>query len=340
MRLLRISAALVLPVAFSCIAQSSSDLLDQAFSHYTLLDTGTRPWHLVAAIQLYNAKGAPSESGTVEQYFVDPEHYRVDYKFADLQRTEFIEGNKRYVVGTGALPPGAVQQLIHYLVSPVPLHRKFKGAEVSASNRKFGAVTLDCFSIEGAMQQPMTPSPAGLFPEFCTSGPEHHLRLSMPAAGNSAVFNQIGTFQGSDVPMSVSLKSYEGKMLGELKVTELKTFNPSANPDLLKVPENVSAGYANATRVSGGVMAGRIISKTTPSYPRSARADLVQGPVIIGVRIGTDGTIQEMQIMSAPRADLAASALVAVRQWTYKPYMVDGVPTDVDSTITVNFNIQ
>jgi protein TonB len=54
--------------------------------------------------------------------------------------------------------------------------------------------------------------------------------------------------------------------------------------------------------------------------------------------IGKDGSIQSLQLISGPK-ELAPAAWDAVKQWTYKPYLLNGEPTAVDTTIMVNFNL-
>ena len=90
-------------------------------------------------------------------------------------------------------------------------------------------------------------------------------------------------------------------------------------------------------RISGGVMAGTIIEKTQPVYPPIARAAHVSGAVVLHAIIGKNGSIQNLQVISGPEM-LRASALDAVQHWRYKPYLLNGEPTEVDTTITVNFN--
>ena len=93
----------------------------------------------------------------------------------------------------------------------------------------------------------------------------------------------------------------------------------------------------SSTRVSGGVIAGTIISKTQPIYPVVARAAHISGAVVLHAIIATDGTIKDLQVISGPEM-LRSSALQAVKTWQYRPYLVDGRPREVDTTITVNFN--
>jgi protein TonB len=92
------------------------------------------------------------------------------------------------------------------------------------------------------------------------------------------------------------------------------------------------------TRISGGVMAGQILQKTTPVYPPIARAAHVGGTVVLHAIIGKDGSIQNLSVISGPPM-LVGAATDAVRQWRYKPYLLNGDPTEVDTTITVNFNL-
>jgi protein TonB len=92
------------------------------------------------------------------------------------------------------------------------------------------------------------------------------------------------------------------------------------------------------TRISGGVMAGRILNKTQPVYPPIARAAHVGGTVVLHAIIAKDGTIQQLSVVSGPPM-LVGAATDAVRQWRYQPYELNGSPTEVDTTITVNFNL-
>jgi len=91
-------------------------------------------------------------------------------------------------------------------------------------------------------------------------------------------------------------------------------------------------------RVSSGVVAGLAISQTKPVYPPIAKAAHVSGAVVLHALISKSGTIVNLTVVSGPEM-LRSSALEAVRSWRYKPYVLNGEPTEVDTTVTVNFNI-
>jgi protein TonB len=89
-------------------------------------------------------------------------------------------------------------------------------------------------------------------------------------------------------------------------------------------------------RVSSGTMAGTLLSRPDPVYPPIAKAAHVQGAVILHATISKQGTIEDLKLVTGPPM-LVGSAMDAVRRWKYKPYLLNGEPTEVDTTITVNF---
>lgn len=91
-------------------------------------------------------------------------------------------------------------------------------------------------------------------------------------------------------------------------------------------------------RVSAGVIAGMNISRTQPVYPSIARAAGVAGTVELHAIIAKNGTIQNLSVLSGPEM-LRSAAVDAVKTWRYQPYLLNGEPVEVDTTITVNFTL-
>jgi TonB family protein len=96
----------------------------------------------------------------------------------------------------------------------------------------------------------------------------------------------------------------------------------------------VSSG--DAVTVSSGIVAGLLYRAVAPVYPPLARAARVQGVVVLHAILSKAGTIEDLQVISGPPM-LVQAAEDAVRQWRYKPYLQDGVPVEVETTINVNF---
>ncbi len=113
----------------------------------------------------------------------------------------------------------------------------------------------------------------------------------------------------------------------------------------VQVDQPVSAGShvlaagqeGTPQKVPAGVMAGNIESKVQPVYPPDAKTKKIQGAVILHAIIGKDGKIDELTVISGPK-ELQESAMDAVSKWVYKPYLLNGEPTEVETTITINYS--
>ena len=91
-------------------------------------------------------------------------------------------------------------------------------------------------------------------------------------------------------------------------------------------------------RVSGDAALKSLDHKVAPSYPDEARANRVQGTVVLHVVIGTDGSIKEIEAVSGDPA-LVNAATVAVQQWKYKPTLLNGEPVEVDTIVKLDFRL-
>lgn len=96
---------------------------------------------------------------------------------------------------------------------------------------------------------------------------------------------------------------------------------------------------SDAKRVSGGVMQGLRTNFVQPAYPPAAKAAKMSGVVVMTAVIGKDGSVKSLEIASCTNPVFNKAAMDAVSQWKYKPYMLNGEPAEVMTTITVNFAI-
>ena len=100
----------------------------------------------------------------------------------------------------------------------------------------------------------------------------------------------------------------------------------------------VRAASQPPARVSGGVMDGLLVGKVIPNYPPVARAAGVEGTVVLQATISKTGTIDNLRVVKGP-ALLQKAAMDAVSRWRYRPYLLNGEPVEVESTINVNFTM-
>lgn len=90
--------------------------------------------------------------------------------------------------------------------------------------------------------------------------------------------------------------------------------------------------------VRSSVMEGQLIHKVTPKYPLQAKKDRVQGKVILNAVIDKEGNVTSLKVESGPK-ELRQSSLDAVRQWKYKPYLLNGQPVAVKTTVNITYSL-
>jgi protein TonB len=91
-------------------------------------------------------------------------------------------------------------------------------------------------------------------------------------------------------------------------------------------------------RVSSGVSTGMLVRKVQPSYPPLARQARIQGTVVLQATISKEGNVENLQLVSG-HPMLAPAAIEAVKQWRYKPYLLNGEPVEVETQVQVNFTL-
>jgi protein TonB len=99
-----------------------------------------------------------------------------------------------------------------------------------------------------------------------------------------------------------------------------------------------SAPAPKRIRVPAQVAEANLVYDVTPKYPPEAGRARIEGTVVLMAVIGKDGTVHDVRVESGLQL-LAQAAVDAVKQWRYKPYLLNGEPVEVDSHITINFTL-
>jgi protein TonB len=111
--------------------------------------------------------------------------------------------------------------------------------------------------------------------------------------------------------------------------------NPFSGPSHVTV---VQAQPANRVRVASSIVEGLLLNRVTPAYPPLAQATGTQGTVILQATISARGSIENLRVVSGP-VMLQQAALRAVQQWRYRPYLLNGQPVEVETTVSVVFRL-
>jgi TonB family protein len=91
-------------------------------------------------------------------------------------------------------------------------------------------------------------------------------------------------------------------------------------------------------RVSQAVMQGLLVTRVNPQYPQEAKDQRIQGRVVLSIIVDKDGNVANVEVISG-HPMLAPPAMEAVKQWKYRPYLLNGEPIEVDTQVAVNFTL-
>jgi TonB family protein len=95
---------------------------------------------------------------------------------------------------------------------------------------------------------------------------------------------------------------------------------------------------ANAVKVAPAVMEANLLASRVPAYPETAKERHIEGPVVVQALISKDGFVDRVHVIEG-NPQLRNAAAEAIQRWRYKPYLLNGHPVEVATTITVEFEL-
>jgi TonB family protein len=331
-----LGAAAMFALAAQTYAQDTNALVERlhrAAALNSIDDAAMKPWHLKLSFQLFDAKGKPTEKGTIEKWWIEPSKEKTVYTSPSYTSTEIRTKDSFYRSKGTPSAPSLLELILRQTVHPMPSERDIADTAPDLRKEAIGNTPMDCIMLAQRIKN-VAYAPLGLFPTYCFDRDKDSLRISYDFGSQLIVRNKVGAFQQRSVVVDqTTLQNSITEVSAHLDtlqsiVPNEDDFVPSA--DMEKV-------NPNQVMVSSGIIAGLKISGVSPHYPETSRGNHTSGSVILRVLIGSDGHIHSLKVISTPDADMAIASLAAVRQWTYKPYLLNGEPVDVETQITVNF---
>lgn len=305
----------------------------QSVDALTALDSpAVKPWHLKLNVQLFDDRGKPTEQGDIEEWWANPQQSLISYTFPSYTGKVLQTADGTFRTAHFGVPPMLVALLLDQVVHPMPRAADLEGTEPTLRKETVATLPLACIMLSQPLKD-VPVQPLGLFPTYCLDESKDILRATYFLGSVAAVQNTVGKFQNLMIATNVTVNVGATK-LAEARLTALAGLKPDAT--LFSKPEGFEP-VGKMTLVSSEVMNDQALIKVPTVYPATAKSKHSDGAVVMRAIIGRDGHVHTLQLKSTPDADLALSALYAVRQWVYKPYLLNGEAVDVDTTITVRF---
>ncbi len=189
-------------------------------------------------------------------------------------------------------------------------------------NTSGGQVIADAqvlvFNPDTGVKQEVTTNSEGTFSVSGAGAGQYILRVAKP--GFDSIFRVFDLKADSTVNRQITMAEAGGPQ----------------TPDTVTSMDGVDS---RPIRIGGAVAESNLTRKLQPLYPVAAKRSGVQGTVELEIRVTKDGIPAELRVVRSPSDDLSESALEAVRQWRYRPTLLNGSPVEIVSTVIVNYTL-
>ena len=282
----------------------------------------SQPFFLKADYQLYDLEGNPTVKGAVQENWPAGTATQIQIHSPSLS----VEGPQWDDVKTHNRENYLVRQALSLLVRPFPraTQRSNFHLEIAPNIAK---VQFECFSIV-----PPGTTKGADSPGYCANANNQIVAITGPEFVLDR--EDFRRFRGHEIPMSITL-SYQGKISLSLHVTELDELQPKTSTSIA----NINKSSTPRTQIPVEVMTGNLIKHKNPKFPFEAKLRKIDGTVVLTALIAPDGNTTGIDVIASPHSLLSKSSVDAVQKWKYRPYILNGKPSAVETTILVNYSI-
>jgi TonB family protein len=328
-------------------------MLAAAAPMYDFSAATLKPWHVKASYQVYDGKGDPAGKGTYEYWWASPDVYRSTWTREAGAHTDWHTADGKHAYEASGERVNYFEfKLQSALFSPLPDAADLdpKTYRLERQMAPMGKAKMPCVMVIRIMPQhgQVQSVPLGLFPTYCFDPDAPVLRVSYSLGSMTTVFDHIVKVQGRYLPEKIDFFEGARKILTATVdgVNGIAASDPALLPpseaavrDAKPSSDKVVVQDLKKVTIAGGVAQGFLFKKEVPVYPQDAKDARVQGTVVLQATIGTDGGIHDLKVISGPWPSLIAAALWSVSHWTYKPYLLNGEPVEVETTVNVVFSL-
>jgi TonB family protein len=288
------------------------------------------PWHLKASYEVFAADGKSSDTGTYEEWRVNAKQYRIALHGSSVSVEEYGTDHGVFRDSEQDWPGKPLSSIQNMVERPIFPERNPEKTVLQNYERSFGNQKLACTASmdRGARTTSQNST------SFCFSPNDAVLFYSGIANRKfETLFQHVSVVHGHYLANDMQ-RFVEGRLWLKIHVELLEGIGP-AGLSALTIPTGASPVSVRVD-VAGDVIGGHLVSKVVPMYPSAAKLQGVQGTVLLDGVIGKDGHFKTLQVLAGPQM-LQQPAIDAVRQWTYKPYLLDGQPVEVETDVNVVF---
>ena len=304
----------------------------------TLWDTPLLPaFHMVVNFETFDAQSKPDGTGTMDILWDGKDRSKRTTTYRGVTQVS-IRNHGMYVLPETVPSFYIERRLLNTFNAPIPSESGLADLNVSLDHPTLSGVAMECISstpmVTNGGRETMTS--AEREPTIhCFSPGGSLLRLAKTPVNLTYTYNNFEPFSGKLRAREIVLTQGE-TIRARLHVLSMVPLN--ATDSLFEVPVGATPRSRTIT-LSSGLASLNILAKSEPIYPRSASSRKISGTVLLIAIISKAGEVNNLEVLSSPDPGLSNSAYEAVKLWRYKPYLLNGLPVEVETFIAVNFKL-
>ena len=316
------------------------------------------PWHIKISFESLDGHGHALSQGTFEEFWAGPGRYKRIFATNNFNQVEYLTGAGVRRIGSPDGAPSELMMIVDQFLHPIALDQdSIDAASLQMTTPSVGETKLACVTVSPhrsttapltalqALQARLTKE-AVSNETYCMDENAPVLRLQLSTGGTSKFArNSVIRFQDCYLPQTV--EEYEGSspapkptLTAKLEKIESITSTDDAQfrpPASATPPPNVIALTERETKP-------QLLHHPFPEYdfryPGENRSVHMAAIVVISLQVQTDGRVSNLRVerTGGPPA-LQQASLDAVRNWTYKPFIRNGEPVEVNTTVTLVYSL-
>jgi TonB family protein len=332
--LVALCAFAVAPVSHAEDKAATQARLQRADAATRLDDPELKPWYLKVNFSLFDDSGKLAEQGTLEEWWAGPSLYKRTITSPSYTSTTIVNKTGHFRTAGTPQTPFLLEQLERQIVHPMPGDSEVSGSSPQLQKPAEGSPPIDCVMLNQPLRGVPFPQ-IGLFPTYCMVPGKDMVQVSYDYGSFMALRSAMGMFQKRVIPIDLALSLNRVQAVAShlvmLKVAPLTDADFVAGTGMEPVdPQRVHAEYRDLKATQ--------IANIAPVVPVGVKPSAMSEPVVVRVRLGTDGRVHFIRLVQTPDPLLATSAMAAVLRWTFEPHLVDGKPAEVEMNIPVMFS--
>jgi TonB family protein len=282
------------------------------------------PWHIKATYQEFDAKGKLSSTGSYEEFWFSDKSYKRTYTSPTFTQTDYATERGLYRSGSQAWPGPRETAVRMYLTAPIPGKLGPRDLRLKEESDFIGKAHLQCVSLKSYEVLPSSSL-------YCFEQGRPMLRLAESPDGLSeSLYNDVIEFRKHFIAREIRVTSRDQPVL-VIHVDEIGSLSESARAEV--TPSLDATGpLAGQIVLPEGTMSPFVLVRVPPVFPAPAQYMRQEGTVILHISVGKDGVVTSAAAISGPDL-LRKPAVDSVRKWEFRPFLVLGDPTEVETNL-------